>query len=113
MLVEEVEAAFPEPAVVLQPVGGALQRSALESRGAQLRGAPARDQPGALQHLEVLGDRLEADRERLGQLVDRGLALREPREDRAARGIGESREGVAELVDGHDVFTCLVAKPIG
>ena len=37
-----------------------LERGALEARRAQLRAAPAGDQPGALEHLEVLGDGLDA-----------------------------------------------------
>jgi hypothetical protein len=49
----------------------------------------------------VLGDRLNTDRERLGQLVHGGLTIREPRQDRAARWIGEGREGARQLVDCH------------
>jgi hypothetical protein len=63
--------------------------------------ASARDEPGALQDLEVLGDGLDADGEGLGEVADRRLALGEAREDRAPGGIGEGREGPRELVDGH------------
>ena len=72
---EAVEASLPEPAVVLEPVGSLVQRRSLQSRGPELRGAAARDQAGALEHPEVLRDGLYADRERLGELVHRRLAL--------------------------------------
>jgi hypothetical protein len=53
------------------------------------------------EHLEVLRDGLDGDRERLGQLVHCGLPLGQPLEDRTACGIGERRERAAELIDGH------------
>src|SRR5918995_63055 len=81
--VEAVEASLPEPAVALEPVDGVLERLGVKPRGTELPPAPPRDQPGALQHLEVFGDRLDADRERLRQLVHRGVALREATEDGA------------------------------
>src|SRR5262249_17508278 len=74
VVLEPVEALFPEHAVVLQPVGCALQRARLEPAGAPLRLAPAGDEPGALQHLQVLGDRRQAHRERLGEFRNRSLA---------------------------------------
>jgi hypothetical protein len=49
----------------------------------------------------MLGDRLGADRERFGQLVDGGLALRQPRQDLATGRVGERRECAAELVGSH------------
>src|SRR5438045_9684779 len=67
MIFQPIEALFPEPAVVLQPVGGILERVRGEPAGPPLRLATARDEPGALQHLEVLGDRRKAHRERLGE----------------------------------------------
>src|SRR5512133_1706356 len=55
---QALEAGLPEPAVVLQPVHGVPERRRLEPRGPQLGGAAPGDQPGPLQHLEVLGDGL-------------------------------------------------------
>jgi hypothetical protein len=63
-----------------------------------LRRAAPRDQSRAREHLKVLGNRLETDRERLRQLVDGGLALRQPRENLATGRVGERREGDAEVV---------------
>ncbi len=54
---------------------GVAKRRRLQPRGPQLRGAAARDQAGALEHLEVLRDRLHADRERLGELAHGRLSL--------------------------------------
>ena len=97
--VEALEARLEQRAVVLQPAGGVGQRLGLEPAGAALGVAAARDQAGALQHLEMLGDRGLAHRERLGELVHRGLAQRQPGEDRPARRVGKSGEGGVELMD--------------
>ena len=78
------------------------QRRALEPRRALLRCPSTRDQPGPLEHLQVLGDGLHAERERLRQLVHGDLAVvRQPREDRAPGRIGEGRKCEAELVGCH------------
>jgi hypothetical protein len=42
--------------------------------GPPLRLTPAHDQPGALEHAQVLGDGRHAHVERLGELGDRALA---------------------------------------
>src|SRR5205823_8064346 len=105
--VEPVEAALPEVPVRLEPLDSLAKRCALEAGRPKLRRAAARDQPRALEHLEMLGHRLDADRERLGELVHRRVALREPRQDRAPRRVGERRERRRELV-GHSLFIQLV-----
>jgi hypothetical protein len=99
---EAIEAQLPDRAVLLEPCGDAAQRRALDPGRAQLCGSSTRDQAGALEHLQVPRDRLHAERERLGELVDRDLALiSEARQDRPARGIGKRREGQAELIGCH------------
>src|SRR3954452_11243449 len=102
-LFQRVEAGVPEAAVALEPLGGIAHRRAAQSRRAQLRGPPALDQAGALEDAQVLGDGLQRDRERRGELVHRGLALDEPREDRPPGRVGQGGEGRAELVgrSGH------------
>jgi hypothetical protein len=47
---------------------------------------PTLDQAGPLQHLKVLGDGLDRDRKRLGQLIDRRLTVR--KSSRIARRVG-------------------------
>src|SRR5260221_11199806 len=63
-----VEALFPEPPIVLDPVRHILERARLETRGAPLSLAAARNQAGALLHLERLGEREQASIKRLGHL---------------------------------------------
>ena len=62
--------------------------------------APA-DQAGALEHLEVLRDRLQCHLERLGELVDRCLAVGQAGEDRSTGRVGKCGKRVAEWVDFH------------
>src|SRR5207302_4253877 len=98
---QAIEALLPEAAIVLQPVGGVLERTRLEPAGTPLRLATARDQAGALQHLEVLGDGGKAHLEWLAQLRDRGHTGGEASEDRTPGGIGEGGEGGAEAIGRH------------
>src|SRR5262249_39318492 len=74
VFIESIEAFFPEPAVALEPVVDLLEARRLEPARPALRLSRARDQPGALQHLEGLGDGGPADRERPGEAVPNGLA---------------------------------------
>src|SRR5436190_21131700 len=101
IIVQAIEALLPETAIVLQPLGGILERTRLKPAGPPLRLATARDQPGALQHLEVLGDGGQAHLKGRGQLRDRGLTCGEAGKDRAPGGIGEGREGGAEAIERH------------
>src|SRR5688572_25791518 len=84
VVVEAVEALFPEAAVMLDPTRGVLQRRGLEPAWPPLRLAAALNEPGALEHLEVAGDGGEADLKGRRQLVHRRLPARQPTEDRAA-----------------------------
>jgi hypothetical protein len=88
-----IEAALPEPAIPVEEQGCLAEGLGVEPGRPKLCGPPTADQPGPLEHLEVLGDRLDADRERRGELCHRGLALGEASEDGAACRIGEGREG--------------------
>ena len=55
------------------------------------------------QHAQVLGNRWKRHVKRLGKLGNFGFAARQPREDGAARGIGERAESgvqrIAEIVN--------------
>src|SRR5215217_6388634 len=57
-LVHAIEASLPELAVGIEPLGRVLQRHRAQARGAQLCRPPPFDQTGALQHTQVLADRL-------------------------------------------------------
>src|SRR5207249_7688434 len=101
IILQAVKALLPEAAVVLQPVGGVFERPCPEPAGPPLCLATARDQTGALEHLEVLRDGGKAHLERAGQLRDRSLARGEARKDCAPRGIGEGGESGAEVIGRH------------
>src|SRR5262245_37288027 len=105
VLVEAVKALLPEAAVALQPVHPVLPRRRFQPARPPLRLAAALDQPRPLQHLEMLRHRGAADLERLGELADRRLPQRQPREDGAPGGIGEGREGDAEAIRRHRLLT--------
>src|SRR6188472_2226574 len=98
MLPEPIEALVPEAAVLLEPAGSLAERLALDRRGPQLPVLRARDQPGLLEDLQVLGDGLKADRERLGEFIHGRVALFEAGKDRPPRGVRERREGEAEVI---------------
>ena len=110
VFVESIETFFPEFAVVLHPAGHFSQRAGVEPAGTPLRVAAARDEPGPLQHLEVLRHRGEAHVERLGQLRHRGLPLHQAIEDGATGRIGERGEGQAERVHRFDLTSRLINR---
>src|SRR5207248_676935 len=58
--VQAVEALAPAAAIGPHPVCDVLERRRLQPAGPPLRLAPLGDQPGPLQHLEVLGDSRQA-----------------------------------------------------
>src|SRR5687767_9776377 len=60
IVVETIEALLPEAAIVLQPLVHGLERLHLDAAGPPLRLTAARDQSGALQNLQMLGDRRHA-----------------------------------------------------
>jgi hypothetical protein len=66
IVVQAVEAFFPEAAVVLYPVGDILEWRCLKAAGAPLGVASAGDEAGALEDFQVLRDGGKAHVERLG-----------------------------------------------
>lgn len=63
------------------------------------------DEAGALENADVLGDGVEGDRERTGDLGHARFSAREPLEDGSARGVGEGEEGLVEVGGRHLIFT--------
>src|SRR5919199_288937 len=96
--VEASEALLPDGAVVLDPVGDVLESGGLEAAWPPLGASALGDEPGFLEHLEVLGDGGQTELERFRQLEDGRLALGEAREDGPPRRISQRREGDAELI---------------
>src|SRR5215469_1321438 len=105
VLVQAVQALLPVAAVLLHPVGHVFQGRCLQAAGAPLGVTAAADEPGLLQHLQVLGDGGLADLEGRGELGHRGLPRGEPRQDGPAGRIRQGGEGGAQLVGGHGYYT--------
>src|SRR3970282_2890796 len=102
VFVQAIETLRPDAAISFQPLIGILERVRLEPAGAPLRLAAARNEAGALQHLEVLGDRRQAHLERLRQLGDGRLTRGQASENRAPGRIGEGGKSCAQSVGWHD-----------
>src|SRR6476659_9360668 len=83
VVVESLEALLPETPVLADPVGDVAEPLRLEGARPPLRLAALFDEAGALEHLQVLRDRGQAEIERGGQLRHRRLALRKPGEHRS------------------------------
>src|SRR6266542_3270541 len=72
VLVQPIVTLLPEATVPLGPLGNLLERLRPQPGGTPLPLPAPRDEPGALQHLQVLRDRRQAHLERLRQLGDGG-----------------------------------------
>ncbi len=100
-LVEAAAALLGLPAVPLDPLGHEVEDLRLEVHGASLGVAGAAHQTGVLEHLEVLGDRLDRDVVRLGELVDRRVGEGEPGNHVAPRGVCQRCEHPRERIGRH------------
>ena len=100
VVVEAIEALFPELAIAFKVLGDVFEGLGLEAAGTPLGVAGAGDEAGVLKDFQVLGDCGESHLERGGEVVDGGFAGCEAGEDGAARGIGEGGEGGVELGGG-------------
>ena len=87
---ESIEAIRPEVLVVGDPAVGFGQRGGFD---AAAMGAPhdrAFQEPGALEHLYVLGGGGEGHVEGLGEFTDAALSRRKAPQHRATGGVGQS-----------------------
>src|SRR5580704_11488196 len=96
VIVEAVETLVVEAAIMFEPVIDLFQRARLNAARPPLRFAAARDQAGALKHLEMLRHRRQRHSEGLGQLEHRSVAKRQPRQNGAAGRISQCRKGGVE-----------------
>src|SRR5262249_773478 len=90
--IQALEGSLPELAVQFQPLRGLGQWGGFQFAPPALSILSSRDQSGALQHFEVLGDRRLGHGKRLSQLIYRSLARCQPRQNRAPRRIGQRGE---------------------
>src|SRR4051812_628045 len=110
-VLQPVEPRVPGRARVIEPARHLGQALGIQAAGALLAVAPARDQPGALQHLQVLRHRRQAHGERPGDLLHRHVAFAgQPAEDRQPSRVAKGREGVAERLKGPHVSAHLIFK---
>src|SRR5579863_7504248 len=86
--VEACVCGFPSVAVPLDPRGNGSDRLRLYARRTTLSVAAARYQAGVFQHFKVARYCRLANRKRLRELVDGGLAACQPKQNRAARCVG-------------------------
>src|SRR6185436_15674301 len=74
VVLEPIEPLLPDVPVALGPISHFLERCRLDPAGPPLRLTPPGDEPGALEHAQMLRDRRHAHVEELGQFGDRTLA---------------------------------------
>src|SRR3954454_23246154 len=89
VLVELLEALTPRFTRVLRPPRDLVERRRTELTRPALCIPTARDQPRALEHLQMPRDRWKADLERRGELEHRRLTPCQARDDGPPGGIGE------------------------
>lgn len=101
VIIQTIEAFLPVASIMFQPVHRVLHWLCLEAAGTPLRGAAANDEPAALQHLEVFGDRGKTHIKWLCELLDRGFTGGKPGKDCPPGRIGKSCKRRTKLVDCH------------
>src|SRR5579871_4838566 len=94
---EPVKAGFPDGALLGEPALGPLHGARHQAARADAAMLLRSDEASGLQHTDVFHQAWQRHVERLGELADGRLALREPRKDRAPRRIGERAEHVVEM----------------
>ena len=88
---------LPEAAVALDPAGRVPHGPGAEPAAAHAAVLGAGQQAGALEHPQVLVYAGQRHPERSREVGDRGVACREPRENRATRRIGQRAEDGVEI----------------
>jgi hypothetical protein len=96
-LFQRVEPLLPERAVDVEPLGGSPQRLGVETDVMDAPVDAAPHEASLLQHLEVLGGRVERHPVWSSDLTDRRVGDGEASEDVAAGGVGERGEGGVEI----------------
>ena len=94
--VETGELPVPETAVEGNPLRGVPQRRRLQAAAADAAGLAGFDQAGVDQHAQVLGDRRQRHRMRLGERGHGLLTAGQLGEDSPARPVRQRRERAVE-----------------
>ena len=87
----------PEALVAVEPIVGLFHRFGAQPAGDRAAGFVADHQPGIRQHVEMLHDRRQRHRERLGEFADRNfVGFAQSREQGPPRRIGERGKSAIE-----------------
>jgi hypothetical protein len=92
MVLESVEVRRPELTIRSQPLVELRERLRPDPVEPPLAFRPRLDEPGHLEHAEVLGDGRLADAKAIDELGDRTLAVAEQIEDRQPPRLGQDLE---------------------
>src|SRR4030095_6680345 len=113
VIAHPVEAAFPDPPVLLDPVSGLFEWCRLQPPRPPLRLSCRHDQSGPFERLQGFENAGKRHLERLGELQHGRGSFGEAREDRPSCRIRECGERGAQMVDGHVVFSQMGIYPRG
>src|SRR5262245_39130845 len=98
VLLKAVESPGPEVLILVDPVDDEPEGFGVEGDDVVAAAALAADEAGTLQDLHVLGDGVEGDSERGGDLRDAGAATREAQDHVAPSRVGDGTEDRREIV---------------
>jgi hypothetical protein len=116
---QPIQAGVPEGLVSPQPFVGCAQRCGIQMAHMDAAKHLARDEAGAFERLDVLGRRRQRHAQRLGQLANGLLALRQAMEHLPPRRVTQGVEDGIELgfVKFNHVVECMaridICQPIG
>jgi hypothetical protein len=96
VLVQPVQTAFPEPAVLFHPIGHLFHRLGLQFQRMHPATTPAPDQPRPFQDAQMLGNRRQRHRIRPGQIRHAPVTARQMLQNTPPRGISERRKSVIQ-----------------
>lgn len=95
-MLHAIQPRFPELPVVYEPPFGAAQRGGVEGKVVLAPAACASNQARAFKHFYVLGDGVEGNRKRRGDLTHRRGGPPQSRQNGSSRGVAQRREDVVE-----------------
>jgi hypothetical protein len=96
--VKAVEPFLPGLSILLDPLRHFVEGLGRQPTWAPLRSSTLLDETGALENLEMLRDRGQAEIERCREFLDGRITRREPSDDRSPRRVGERGERGTERI---------------
>lgn len=101
VLIQTVEALFPELSVLFDPIAYVFEWLSLQPAWSPLRLSASRDQPRTLKHFEVFRDGWKRHVERTGELFHRCITRCEPGQNGPSRRIGEGGKRGTKKIGAH------------